>query len=79
VYVYFDNDAKVHAPWDAIHLIERVGAMPGVGEMRVEEKLRTKRPRVPRKQIEPVRMEWPAVAPARRGSTRENAPRKRGR
>ena len=26
VYVYFDNDAKVHAPFDAISLGERVGA-----------------------------------------------------
>ncbi|MFN2563377.1 MAG: DUF72 domain-containing protein [Gemmatimonadaceae bacterium] len=25
VYVYFDNDAKVHAPFDAIRLCERVG------------------------------------------------------
>jgi uncharacterized protein YecE (DUF72 family) len=24
VYVYFDNDAKVHAPFDAMHLIERL-------------------------------------------------------
>jgi len=26
VYVYFDNDAKVHAPWDALKLTERVRA-----------------------------------------------------
>jgi uncharacterized protein YecE (DUF72 family) len=26
VYVYFDNDAKGHAPWDALRLIERVTA-----------------------------------------------------
>lgn len=25
VYVYFDNDAKVHAPFDALRLMERVG------------------------------------------------------
>ena len=25
VYVYFDNDAKVHAPFDAARLAERVG------------------------------------------------------
>ena len=25
VYVYFDNDAKVHAPFDAKRLAERVG------------------------------------------------------
>jgi uncharacterized protein YecE (DUF72 family) len=25
VYVYFDNDAKVHAPYDAKRLAERVG------------------------------------------------------
>ncbi len=28
VYVYFDNDAKVHAPRDALRLMERVGLMP---------------------------------------------------
>ncbi len=25
VYVYFDNDAKVHAPFDAMRLMERLG------------------------------------------------------
>jgi uncharacterized protein YecE (DUF72 family) len=30
VYVYFDNDAKVHAPWDALRLAERLGVGPGV-------------------------------------------------
>jgi uncharacterized protein YecE (DUF72 family) len=25
VYVYFDNDAKVHAPFDALALAERLG------------------------------------------------------
>jgi uncharacterized protein YecE (DUF72 family) len=28
VYVYFDNDAKVHAPFDAARLSERLGAQP---------------------------------------------------
>jgi uncharacterized protein YecE (DUF72 family) len=28
VYVYFDNDIKVHAPYDAARLAERVGATP---------------------------------------------------
>ena len=28
VYVYFDNDAKVHAPFDALRLAERVGVGP---------------------------------------------------
>ena len=28
VYVYFDNDAKVHAPRDAIRLMERLGVSP---------------------------------------------------
>jgi uncharacterized protein YecE (DUF72 family) len=28
VYVYFDNDAKVHAPRDALRLMERVGLAP---------------------------------------------------
>ena len=30
VYVYFDNDAKVHAPFDARHLAERVGRTLGI-------------------------------------------------
>jgi uncharacterized protein YecE (DUF72 family) len=29
VYVYFDNDAKVHAPFDALRLAERLGIGPG--------------------------------------------------
>jgi uncharacterized protein YecE (DUF72 family) len=28
IYVYFDNDIKVHAPFDAIHLAERLGVGP---------------------------------------------------
>ena len=32
VYVYFDNDAKVHAPRDAIRLMERLGMSPGIGQ-----------------------------------------------
>jgi len=28
VYVYFDNDARVHAPFDAMRLAERVGVRP---------------------------------------------------
>jgi uncharacterized protein YecE (DUF72 family) len=36
VYVYFDNDAKVHAPFDALALAERLGAgvdaSPGTGD-----------------------------------------------
>jgi uncharacterized protein YecE (DUF72 family) len=28
-YVYFDNDAKVHAPFDALHLMRRLGSEPG--------------------------------------------------
>jgi uncharacterized protein YecE (DUF72 family) len=30
VYVYFDNDAKVHAPFDALRLAERLGVGPAV-------------------------------------------------
>ena len=30
VYVYFDNDAKVHAPFDAMRLAERLGVRPDV-------------------------------------------------
>ncbi|WP_109471208.1 DUF72 domain-containing protein [Ornithinimicrobium cavernae] len=29
VYVYFDNDAKVHAPFDALRLADRLGVGPG--------------------------------------------------
>lgn len=29
VYVYFDNDAKVHAPYDALRLLDRLGKSPG--------------------------------------------------
>jgi len=32
VFVYFDNDAKVHAPYDAIRLSERLGINCGVME-----------------------------------------------
>lgn len=35
VYVYFDNDAKVHAPSDALRLIERVGAGVDTAPQRV--------------------------------------------
>jgi len=32
VYVYFDNDAKVHAPFDAIRLAERLGLPPAADD-----------------------------------------------
>ena len=32
VYVYFDNDAKVHAPFDAIALQQRLGISPPADE-----------------------------------------------
>ncbi|TQM64214.1 DUF72 domain-containing protein [Humibacillus xanthopallidus] len=28
VHVYFDNDARGHAPWDAVRLLDRLGASP---------------------------------------------------
>ncbi len=31
VYVYFDNDAKVRAPFDAMALAQRLGVGPGGG------------------------------------------------
>lgn len=37
VYVYFDNDAKVHAPFDALRLAERLGVGPAVGTNPVSE------------------------------------------
>jgi uncharacterized protein YecE (DUF72 family) len=39
VYCYFDNDIKVHAPFDARRLIEKLG-------LEVQHKLRRRRPRV---------------------------------
>jgi uncharacterized protein YecE (DUF72 family) len=32
VYVYFDNDVKVHAPYDAAHLAQRLGVATGIDE-----------------------------------------------
>jgi uncharacterized protein YecE (DUF72 family) len=34
VYVYFDNDAKVHAPFDALRLMERVGVERAASRVR---------------------------------------------
>jgi uncharacterized protein YecE (DUF72 family) len=66
IYVYFDNDAKVHAPWDAINLIAKTAAHPTVGEnMRSANAMGAKRPRVARRQIQPLRTEWPDVRRAR--------------
>lgn len=31
VYCYFDNDVKVHAPYDAAHLAGRLGVATGLG------------------------------------------------
>jgi hypothetical protein len=31
VYCYFDNDVKVHAPYDAAHLAARLGVATGLG------------------------------------------------
>jgi uncharacterized protein YecE (DUF72 family) len=65
IYVYFDNDAKVRAPWDALSLASKVAPSP----MPHRAQELTKRPRVPRKQIEPLRSEWPAVKRARSSSS----------
>ena len=45
VYVYFDNDAKVHAPRDAIRLMERLGMASGAPDARAtpEPKQRVRR------------------------------------
>jgi len=51
VYVYFDNDVKVHAPYDAAHLAARLGVATGLvaGDRFV-----------PPPGLEPPRTRWPA-------------------
>ena len=56
VYVYFDNDAKVHAPFDAMSLAARLG----VGPPAAPELARPGRPIG-----EPLRTSWPAFRRAR--------------
>jgi len=55
VYVYFDNDVKVHAPYDAAHLAARLGIATGLvaGERFV-----------PPPGLEPPRTRWPAFGRA---------------
>jgi uncharacterized protein YecE (DUF72 family) len=48
VYVYFDNDAKVHAPFDALGLVARLAG-------RTPERIH------PGKGGEPLRTSWPAI------------------
>ena len=69
IFVYFDNDAKVHAPWDALSLAAKVGTSPPRGELPKP----AKRPRVPKTQIEPLRTEWPPVRRARRSALTPSA------
>jgi len=60
VYCYFDNDVKVHAPYDAARLAARLGLSTGLpaGEAR----------RTP-SGLPPPRAEWP-IAPVHAGTTR---------
>jgi uncharacterized protein YecE (DUF72 family) len=62
VYVYFDNDVKVHAPYDAAHLAQRLGVSTGIdehGQFPLPEGLRLSgRPAAPRAP-EPVRTRMP--------------------
>jgi uncharacterized protein YecE (DUF72 family) len=56
VYVYFDNDSKVHAPFDAAALAERLNCSPASGT----ESARADDPDIG----EPPREEWPALTSA---------------
>jgi len=51
VYVYFDNDVKMHAPYDAAHLAARLGVATG---------LAAGNRFVPPPGLEPPRTRWPA-------------------
>ena len=59
VYVYFDNDVKVRAPFDAIALAERLGVAPPAN------------PDLPvgrhREVAEQARTDWPGIARTGRG------------
>jgi uncharacterized protein YecE (DUF72 family) len=59
VFVYFDNDAKVHAPFDAMRLAARLGVGP-------EAATAVERP--PGAPGEPLRTSWPAFRRAAPGS-----------
>jgi uncharacterized protein YecE (DUF72 family) len=60
VYCYFDNDVKVHAPYDAAHLAARLGVATGLGSNQCF---------VPPPDLEPPRPRSPAFsAISRRGS-----------
>jgi uncharacterized protein YecE (DUF72 family) len=62
VYCYFDNDVKVHAPYDAAHLAARLGVATGLAP---NERF------VPPADLEGPRRRWPAIATdARRRTAR---------
>ena len=64
VYVYFDNDVKTHAPFDAMNLLHRL-------------KLGPKPPPMPAATRPPVAVRgWPSVRAAYRGSARSRATRR---
>ncbi len=69
VYVYFDNDVKTHAPFDAMNLAHRLGL--GLAAPAGPEEGMVK--------FEPVRTRWPGwTDSARRIRTAETATRSRG-
>ena len=65
VYVYFDNDAKVRAPFDAINLAARLGARVPAFEL----------PPLPENAGEPARDRWPGLR--REKATAASEPRRR--
>lgn len=65
VYVYFDNDVKTHAPFDAMNLLHELGLGP-------------KPPPLPERVPKPTALRgWPSVRAAYRGMARGPARRKR--
>ena len=76
VFVYFDNDAKVHAPFDATALAARLGLGPRLPFPRPRRATRGPRAR-PARVGEAARPRWPALV-ARIGGPAEAArPRRR--
>ena len=61
VYTYFDNDVKVHAPFDALGLMERLGQRPRAARATPGQ------PRAGSRGAE-SRSSWPAVRRATRGT-----------
>ncbi len=69
VYVYFDNDVKTHAPFDAMNLAHALGLGPPAGA----------RPASASDRAEPVRTAWAGWGRGSRGAVRVEHPRRRKR